>query len=411
MNICLFSIVTYWHGIKGGMENHGKILCEGLVKRGHEVTVISTRHPDGKEYEEVNGIKIYYLIKTGFGTYWKKWGKESLRKFNLLDSIKPFDIVLSQSFSGYYFAIKKGKYRIPFVSFLQGAGPSLTITMIKVAFSQQRIPIAETLRISLMYFVHYFVLQLPTVLLSDLIICASDDVKKSVRRWYPVRRKKIYTIMNGIDTFVFSPNKQERDRRRKQLGMREEECLLMTSGTISKEKRHHLAVETLNTLLEENTGLKLVIVGAGEYLASLSGLVEKHGLKDRVILTGFIPNEYISSYYNAADIYLLPTLRAEGLPFTLIEAMSLGLPIIASKIGGIPNILKNEQEGLLVNPGDTDDIVSKILILLQNESLRKELGANARSKVLNELKAENMVNRTLKVIESNLFSNQRGVKY
>jgi glycosyltransferase involved in cell wall biosynthesis len=155
----------------------------------------------------------------------------------------------------------------------------------------------------------------------------------------------------------------------------------------------------------------LVIVGAGEYLASLSGLVEKHGLKDRVILTGFIPNEYISSYYNAADIYLLPTLRAEGLPFTLIEAMSLGLPIIASKIGGIPNILKNEQEGLLVNPGDTDDIVSKILILLQNESLRKELGANARSKVLNELKAENMVNRTLKVIESNLFSNQRGVKY
>lgn len=217
--------------------------------------------------------------------------------------------------------------------------------------------------------------------------------------------------MNGIDTFVFSPNKQERDRRRKQLGMREEECLLMTSGTISKEKGHHLAVETLNTLLEENTGLKLVIVGAGEYLASLSGLVEKHGLKDRVILTGFIPNEYISSYYNAADIYLLPTLRAEGLPFTLIEAMSLGLPIIASKIGGIPNILKNEQEGLLVNPGDTDDIVSKILILLQNESLRKELGANARSKVLNELKAENMVNRTLKVIESNLFSNQRGVKY
>ena len=53
----------------------------------------------------------------------------------------------------------------------------------------------------------------------------------------------------------------------------------------------------------------------------------------------------------------------------------------------------------------------QILILLQNESLRKELGANARSKVLNELKAENMVNRTLKVIESNLFSNQRGVKY
>jgi glycosyltransferase involved in cell wall biosynthesis len=411
MKICIFSIVTYWHGVKGGMEIHGKILCEGLVKRGHKVTIISTRHPDGKEYEEVNGIKIYYLIKTGFSTYWKKWGKESLRKFDRLNRAKSFDIVFSQSFSGYYFAINKKKYRIPFVSFLQGAGPYLAITMIKVAFSQQRIPITEALRISLMYFVHYFVLQLPTVLCSDLIICASDHVNESVRKWYPVRRKKSYTIMNGVETFGFSPNEQERDRLRKQLGIREEECLLMTSGTISKEKGHHLAVETLKTLLKGNTGLKLVIVGDGEYLAFLSGLVEKFGLKDRIILTGFIPNESISNYYNAADIYLLPTLRAEGLPFALIEAMSIGLPIIASKIGGIPDILRNEQEGLLVNPGDTDDIVSKILTLLQNESLRKELGAKARSKVLNELNAENMVNRTLKVIESKFFSNHRGAKY
>ena len=98
MNICFFSLVTCWHGVKGGMEIHGKILCEGLIKRGHEVTVISARHPADKEYEEVNGIKIYYLIETGFSTYWKKWGKESLKKFDQLNRMKYFDIVLSQSF-------------------------------------------------------------------------------------------------------------------------------------------------------------------------------------------------------------------------------------------------------------------------------------------------------------------------
>ncbi len=271
--------------------------------------------------------------------------------------------------------------------------------------------IAEALRMSLVYPLHYFILQLPTVLGSDLIICASDHVNESVRKWYPVRRERICTIMNGIDASVFSPNGQERNKLRKRLGIEDGEFLLMTSGTICKEKGHHLAVETLNTLLEKNTGLKLMIVGDGEYLVSLSLLTEKFGLNDRVILTGFIPNKSISNYYNAADIYLLPTLRAEGLPFALIEAMSIGLPIVASKMGGIPDVVKNGKEGLLTNPGDISDMESKISTLLGNKSLRKELGAKARSKVLNELNAENMVNRTLNVIESNLFSNHRGAKY
>jgi len=393
-------MVTYWQGVKGGMEIHGKILCEGLVKRGHKVTIISTRHPVGKEYEEVNGIKIHYLVKTGFSTYWEKWGKESLRKFDQLNKIEPFDIALSQSFSGYYFAKNKKKYGIPLISFLQGAGPSLSITMIKVAFSRQCMPIAEALRISLMYVVHYFVLQLPTILGSDLIICASDHVNESVRRWYPVRREKIYTIMNGVDSSVFSPNDQERNKLKKRLGIEDGEFLLMTSGTISKEKGHHLAVEALNKLLKKNVNLKLMIVGDGEYLVSLARLIDKFGLKDRVILTGFVPNKSIGDYYNAADIYLIPTLRAEGLPFALIEAMSIGLPVIASKVGGIPDVMEDGKEGFLINPGDINDMVSKILILLKDRILSEELGVRARSKVLNELNANKMVDKTITILKS-----------
>jgi len=400
MKICIFSIVTYWHGVKGGMEIHGKILCGGLVKRGHEVTVISTRHPNGKEYEEVNGIKIYYLAATGFSTYWRKWGKESLRKFEKLNEINSFDIILSQSFSGYYFAKNKKKYRIPFVSLLQGAGPYITIAKIKVSFTRQNISIAEVFRVSLSYIVHYFILQLPTVLGSDLIICASDHVNESVRKWFPVREKAIYTIMNGIDTIEFSPNEEERNRVRKRLGVRDGELLLMTSGTISKEKGHHLAVEALNTLFKKNVKLKLMIVGNGEYLTSISSLIDKFGLKDNTILTGFVPNELISNYYNAADIYLIPTFRAEGLPFALIEAMSVSLPIIASKAGGIPDVVKNGKEGFLINPSDINDMVSKILILLKDRILREELGARARSKVLNELNANKMVDKTITILKS-----------
>jgi len=69
MNICFFSIVTYWHGLKGGMDLHGKHLLEGLAQRGHDVTVISTKHPSSKEYEEINGIRFHYLNETTFGSF------------------------------------------------------------------------------------------------------------------------------------------------------------------------------------------------------------------------------------------------------------------------------------------------------------------------------------------------------
>jgi glycosyltransferase involved in cell wall biosynthesis len=400
MKICLFSTVTYWHGVKGGMEIHGKLLCEGLVNRGHEVTIISTRHPEDKEYEEINGIKLYYLINTSFGTYWKNWGKEGLRKFEILHEINPFDVLLSQSFSGYYFAKNKKKYGIPLISFLQGAGPSLAITMIKVAFSRRCMPIAEALRISLMYLVHYFVLQLPTLLGSDLIICASDHVSESVKKWYPVKKKIVKTVMNGVDASVFSPNAQERNKLRKRLSIEDKEFILMTSGSICKEKGHHLAIEALNILLKHNNDLKLIIVGDGDYRISLSRLIDRLGLKSNVILTGFVPNESIGNYYNAADIYLIPTLRAEGLPFALIEAMSIGLPIIGSRIGGIPNIMEDGKEGFLINPGDINNMVSKVLILLKDRILREELGARARSKVLNELNTNKMVDKTLTILKS-----------
>ncbi len=97
MNICFFSLVTYWHGVKGGMEVHGKILCEELVKRGHEVTVISTMHPDGKDFEESNGIRLHYLSNTVFSAKRKGWKAASLKKFSELEQVKHFDIICSMS--------------------------------------------------------------------------------------------------------------------------------------------------------------------------------------------------------------------------------------------------------------------------------------------------------------------------
>ena len=121
MRVCVFSIVNYWHGVKGGMEIHGKILSEGLAKQAHDVSIITTRHRDTKEFEEKAGVKIYYLRNTVFGSRRKKWKAESVSKCFDLHQEQPFDIVCSQSFAAYGLAyFNTNKLDIPVVPILHG---------------------------------------------------------------------------------------------------------------------------------------------------------------------------------------------------------------------------------------------------------------------------------------------------
>ncbi len=101
MRICFLSTVTYRHGAGGGMEIHGKLLSEGLTKMGHEVAIISTKHPSNLDFEEINGIKINYLENTVSGSKRKNWPNASLNKFLGLNDKNPFDIILSQQSSAY----------------------------------------------------------------------------------------------------------------------------------------------------------------------------------------------------------------------------------------------------------------------------------------------------------------------
>ena len=119
MKICFFSIVTYWHGLRGGMQNHNKLLLEGLAERGHEITVISTCHPDGIQSEQRNNLTLYYLSNTQFGSARKGWRNESLKAYLALNELERFDVICSQQ---PFFPSIPAKVRsnTPIVTFIQG---------------------------------------------------------------------------------------------------------------------------------------------------------------------------------------------------------------------------------------------------------------------------------------------------
>jgi len=231
---------------------------------------------------------------------------------------------------------------------------------------------------------------------ANKIITVSYQLCNDVKRQYNISEEKLITIPNGIDINKFKPINVDDLREKLKLDLNEK--IILSLGKIVKQKGYHLLLKILPDILR-NYNVKLVIVGAGSYLSDLKKMAIKLGIKDRVIFTGKISDNDLLKYYNLADIFAFPTLRMEGLPLVVMEAMACKVPVVASRIGGIPTVIENEKDGLLIRPNDLEDLKDKILMLLEDEKFAKKIGKNARNKIVKKFSVDKMVDDTIKVYE------------
>ncbi len=400
INICCFSRTNYWHGIKGGMDLHGKLLSEGIAGRGHEVSIISTRHPSGMEHEERNGVKIYYLKNTVFGSRRKGWQRESVDKFFELHRGQAFDVIWSQSFDAFGLtSLAKRSLKIPVISTLHGSIQQEFRTFKTNILSNFKKPQRIISSLAGLFF-SYLIAQKPMLILSDKVITVSDRVNEDIKKWYGQKLvNKCITISNGVDTSIFKPDHGQRISIRRKYGIDDNDILLLTLGRITNEKGHHLAIEALRQLKPQNLSVKLFIVGDGEKADALKESTRREGLERYVLFTGQVDNKDTAQYYNSADIFLMPTLTIEGLPFVLLEAMSCAKPVIASDIGGNATVIENDKNGLLVAPGKVKQLTDKIRLLMDDQNLANALSESARTTVLKYFSIDQMVEHTLRVME------------
>jgi colanic acid/amylovoran biosynthesis glycosyltransferase len=130
-------------------------------------------------------------------------------------------------------------------------------------------------------------------------------------------------------------------------------------GRLCTAKSQHLIVEAIARLKARGIFARLVLVGDGEMRGSIESTIRAYGLEDRVCITGWASGEKVRQEIECARIFLLPSL-AEGLPVAIMEAMALGRPIVATYVGGIPELVRNDQEGWLVPASDVDSITEAI---------------------------------------------------
>ncbi|MEM4314618.1 MAG: glycosyltransferase family 4 protein [Candidatus Pacearchaeota archaeon] len=238
----------------------------------------------------------------------------------------------------------------------------------------------------------------------DYFLAMSNDMKSDLLK-LGCPKEKIIVHYYGTDVkrFYYPDRKYKNNSKIK----------LLIVGTVEEKKAQHLVIMALSRIIKDYINIELHIVGGdGGYLSKCQRLVEKYNLGKNVFFHGFIPhnsNELLNFYKNS-DIFLLTSITLndndkEGIPGTIVEAMANGLPVISTYHAGIPYIIENEKEGLLVKERDIDGIAYSIIRLIEDDKLREKLGKNAQKKALEELDLYKGTERLEKIYEKVLNSN------
>jgi glycosyltransferase involved in cell wall biosynthesis len=204
---------------------------------------------------------------------------------------------------------------------------------------------------------------------AEKVVAISHGLRELALRTRP--SQSIGVIYNGIDTDLFKP---EPARQRKfKNGVR----LLCVARLIERKGLDYL-FQAISEM--KHPEIKIDLVGTGNNEQKLKMKAKELGIEDRVHFNGYKPPDELARLYNRADIFVLPSL-SESLGMVLLEAMGCGLPIIASHVGGIPEIVKNGENGILVNSGSAAEIKKAILCLMDDPALRDHLSRNNISKI------------------------------
>jgi glycosyltransferase involved in cell wall biosynthesis len=246
-------------------------------------------------------------------------------------------------------------------------------------------PLAQMFRIPAISTCHGFIsnnwkyrlynkLDLVALKFFNKIIAVSATIKDDLIR-SGISESRILVIPNAVEyNYREEVSVKTRQYQRRYLNIKENDFVIGYVGRLSEEKGIKYLIEASLLLSKSGVPLKVLIIGEGSQRKELEDFVNETGLNHQIIFTGFQAD--IEKWLPALDVFVLPSLT-EGTPMALLEAMSFGIPIIASRVGGVPNIVINGQNGILVEAGHSEEIAHSLNLLFQDISLRQKISLEA----------------------------------
>lgn len=336
----------------GGAGRATRYISRELVNMGCKVDVLTSCDAPQPLYEVLDGVRVYRVPTRRKSIH--ECGLRAALQYVTYGYMKMKELVAKNNYdithsffslpTGILSYLAKRRYNLPYILSLRGSD----------------VPGYDP----------YGVERLHRVLISfnvkiwqsaDRVIALSRGLANLAHQSAPNIPMKV--IYNGIDTCIFRPVKVNNNGR----------ISLITVSRLLQRKGIHFLIEALHRMKRDD--LNLLIVGKGNYEEALKEQAYRLNLQDKITFYGYCPNENLPYLYAQADIFVLPSLT-ESFGIVFAEAMACGLPIIGTTVGGIPEVVIDRENGILVPPRDVEALLQAIRQLSDNSQLRAKMRQN-----------------------------------
>ncbi len=223
-----------------------------------------------------------------------------------------------------------------------------------------------------------------------IVVMGREIAHELTEKHRVVTAGKIRIFYPGLDLIPYLENRRHRGHLRKELGLKEEEILVALIGRLSSVKRPQFFVRVAEKTLQRNRNFRFVIVGGGEEEKKVVNLIREKELSREILFLGWRSD--LAVIYSDADI-VVQCSSDEGTPNVLIEALASARPVVASRVGAIPEIVEHGKSGFLLDKEDEEGFVKSLLLLADHPDLRREMGLYGREFVRNHFSKEQLICR------------------
>lgn len=391
IRLCVVS--PLYHPSLGGLGRQAQLLTEKLFKVGVDVFVIARRMKGVPQAAFNPKIRIY-----------RTWSiKPYLHNF---EEVKLVNILISLTFSMSCAILLLWKRKDYDIVHFHGASLPLFLNLLILKILRKKVfAKVATAKIGTEAGAlrgHYFGLSKLILLylkMVDAFIATTAEIEEGLLH-DGFEGEKIKRIPNFIDFNMFSPVSESKKTTIKANMGYKNTSIVTFSGRFVQRKGINFLLESWKSVVNKSPDAKLILLGDGPMLSDMKRTSEGLGISRSVIFFGHVHT--VTDFLHMTDVFVIPSLQ-EGMPNALLEAMACGLPVIASRIGGIVDVVKDGENGILFKPGNISDLASAINNLLKDVELRKRLGAKAHKTITEKFSIDIVANEYIKLYK-NLLS-------
>ncbi|PWU21663.1 MAG: glycosyltransferase [Bdellovibrio sp.] len=390
LNICL---VAARFPVLGRSSDHGFLwpLARGLVRKGHEVTVISSKSRLGKAEVVRDGVRVFYLHEGFPNMSQMPFPKAVLEKFRQLHREKAFDLVHSFDRSAFLIGKNRHALQVAVTYDVEATQMSQLFSILGMARETVGSLLSTAVAVAYKFLSTFFGGDHELLSTADGMFVTSPQQRIFLERYYLYPDFHIYGVPYGIEVNTPNPTVESIAQLRQKYNLPENAHIVVTVTDMAVPAEMTTLLHAFERVAVKKPSTYLVIIGTGEHWFEIEHEMLGLALNSRVIMTGALREEEISEWISIAEVFANLSSRHTGFEPTMIEAMAKKKVIIGSELSPMANMIEDGQEGFLLRPADMDSLAQLLVELFSGSLPAFEIGQKARDKVNNLFDPQKMI--------------------